>query len=511
VSSKIVNITLKLDDKVTKPLRNVQKKFDGFVNQKFGWTKKVSQSLSGLSKASGFTRIAGSVGGLGSSLGSAGKEAVGLGGKLLALTGIAGLGAGGLLAMVKQTADMGDGLINVAKRIDFGVEAFQEYQYAAEQSGVTNEDYVKGLETFTRKIGEAKAGQGQLYTFLKKSNPELLKQVLGAKSNEKAFQMMIDSLGGVKDAQKQAAYAAMVFGKSGKNFTNLANEGSDGINKLRETARGLGVMTEEQARKADEFGDTWASIERLFVGIRNIIGSAVIPELQKLADQLIAFVKNNQPLIQAFAKDFAEKLPGAIMEATKAFMGIMQVVTAIGKIFYWLGDVFGYATTIIGILAVTIGKGLTIALWGVIKAVWAFGAALMATPLGWIIAAIVAVIAVLYLLWDNWAMIWGGIKSFTSTIIDWIVAAFDKVIGAFSGLKDMLPTWLGGKTSAEVNLNNNTTGSAAQNFAQAQNSKNESEVRVSFDNLPKGARVDSSGSKNVETDVRMGFLAVPTM
>lgn len=509
--SKIVSIVLKLDDKVTKPLRNVQKQFDGFVNQKFGWTKKVSQSLSGLSKASGLTRLAGATGDLGSAFGNVGKEAGSLGGKLLGLTGLAGLGAGGLLALVKQTADMGDGLINVAKRIDFGVEAFQEYQYAAEQSGVTNEDYVKGLEKFTKTMGEAKSGQGQLYTFLKKSNPELLKQVMGAKSNEQAFQIMINSLGGVKDAQKQAAYAAMIFGKSGKNFTNLANEGSDGIAKLRETARSLGVMTEEQAKKADDFGDTWASIERLFIGIRNTVGSAVIPELQKLADQLIGFVQNNQPLIQEFARNFAEKLPEAIEKATKAFMGIMEVVSVLVDVFTWLGDTFGYTSTIIGILAVTIGNGLLVAMWGLVSATWSWAAAIMATPIGWIALAIGAVIAVLVLLWKNWETIWGGIKTLTSAVIDWIVLAFDKVISKFSGLKDMLPSWLGGKTSAEVNVNSNAGNNAIQNFGQAQAIKNESQIKVSFDNLPNGARVDSAGSKNVETDVRMGLMGASTI
>jgi hypothetical protein len=546
VSEKLVKVSLKLNDKFTKPLRTAQTGLDGFMKKKFEGFSALSQQFKAFSKQTGLNKL--------------GKESVAFGKNIATGLGLAGVGAAGLLALVKQTADAGDALVNVAKRLDFGVEAFQEYQYAAEQSGVSSEDFTKGLEVFTRKIGEAKNGQGQLYSFLKKTNPELLKQVLGAKSNEEAFQMMTNSLGGVKDAQKQAAYSAMLFGKSGKNFTNLANEGSSGIEKLRETARSLGVMTEAQAVAADDFGDKWASIERLFQGLRNTMASGVIPQLQILADQLMTFVKSNQPLIQKFAQDFAEKLPSAIQTATDAFMGVISVAGALVDIFSWASDTFGSTTAVVGVLALTIGQGLTMAIGGVIKnlvlwiftntamgaslvsttvAAWSLNrslgggvvgslgaatmatlkwtAALLANPTTWIVIGIVAAIAVLgytiYKLWDNWAEVWTGIKNTTSAVFDWIMSSFDAIVSKFGSLRSMLPSWLGGKTTADVNVNNtgSSPATAVQNFGQAQSSKNESQVKVSFDNLPKGARVDSMGDKNVETEFRMGLMATSTI
>lgn len=511
MSNKVVAITLRLNDQVVKPLNKIQKKFDGFVNQKFGWTKKVSSTFNALSKASGFSRIAGETGKLGGALGKVGDEAAGFGGKLLALSGMAGLGAGGIIALAKSTEEFSGHLVDNVKRIGFNVEAYQELRFAAKKSGIENEDFDKGLQKMTRSLGEAKSGQGALYGFLKKTNPQLLKQVQGAKSNEEAFNLLIGSLGGLKDASKQASYANILFGKSGANFTNLANSGSDGIAKMRAEARELGIMTESQVEDADKLGDTWDALEQIFSSVKNTIGSALIPALKNLADQFIAFYKNNKGQVDAFAKNFAEKLPGAIKKATDAFMGIIEAVSVLVGAFIWAGDTFGYTTTVIGLLAATIGKGLTLALWGVVKATWAWGAAILSTPIGWIALGIAAIIGALYLLWTNWDSIWGGIKDLTSSVIDWIVGAFDKVVQKFSGLKSLLPSWLGGKTSAEVNVNNSGMGtSAIQNFAQAQNTKNESQVKVSFDNLPKGARVDSSGSENVETDVRMGLMATST-
>ena len=511
MSDKIVNITLKLDDKVTKPLRKVQAKFDGFVNQKFGWSKKVSQSFTALSKASGFSKVSKATGELSDSLGKLGSEGAKVGAGLFAGLGLA---AGGILALAKNTEEYSGHLVDNVKRIGFNVEAYQELQFAAKKSGVSNEDFDKGLQKMTRSLGEAKSGQGALYGFLKKTNPELLKQVLGAKSNEEAFGMLTNSLGGLKDAQKQAAYANIIFGKSGANFTNLANEGADGIAAMRKEARQLGILTTQQVEEANKFGDTWDALEQIFAGVKNILGAQLIPVLKQLGEQFIAFYKGNKTQIEVFSKQFAEKLPGAIAKLTEAFMGIARVSAILFGIFTFLGDTFGYTATIIGILAATIGKGLTLALWGVIKATWAWGAAILSTPIGWLAVGIGLIIGSLYLLWKHWDSIWGGIKAITSTVIDWITGAFDKVIGKFSGIKDMLPSWLGGKTSAEVNVNNSTSGNvptAIQNFAQTQKSKNETEVRVLFDNAPKGTRTEVSGSKNVETDMRMGLMGTSTI
>jgi hypothetical protein len=510
--SKIVSITLKLDDKVTKPLRKVQAKFDGFINQKFGWSKKVSQSFSGLSKASGLSKLAGATGNLGSAFGNVGREAMGLGKSLVGLTGIAGLGAGGLLALVKQTSAVGDGLVNTAKRIGFGVEAFQEFQYAAEQNGMSAQDFSKSIEGFTRRLGELKAGEGTLALFLKKTNPELMKQVIGAKSSEEAFELMINKLGGMQDATKKAAFANYLFGKSGQRLINVADQGADGIAALRAEARALGVMTAQEAEDANKFGDTIASIEVAFASIRNVLAVALIPELQKLADQFKSFLMANKGEMQKFAKVFADKLPGALRTIGEEFNRLAAIVSPIIAAFQWLGDTFGYTNTILGILAATIGKGLVIALFGAAKAAMAFGAALLTTPIGWISLGIAGLVGGLYLLWSNWDSIWKGIKSVTSSVVDWLVDSFDKIIAKFSGIKALLPSWLGGKTTAEVNVNNRSSGNdAINNYAQTQTIKNESQIKVSFDNLPKGARVDSAGSKNVETDVRMGLMGVSTI
>ena len=556
MSDKSVKVTLALKDKITKPLRDVQKRFDKFSDQKFRWASALKGTFQGIAQESGLNKLTKNASDIHKNITKIGGAALT---SAMKLGGLATLGVGGMLALVKQTADAGDGLVNVAKRIDFGVEAFQEYQFAAEQSGVSQEDFVKGVENLTRKLGEAKAGQGQLFGFLKQTNPALLKQVLAAKSNEQAFELMLNSLGKVKDAQKQAAYAAFLFGKSGKNFTNLANEGSDGIAKLRDTARSLGIMTEKQAVQADNFGDTWASIERIFAGVRNTVSMAIIPLLQQLAESFIAFFQKNREAIQKFATEFAANLSAAIGE-------VKQILTILKVIFFplisavkLLGSTFGYVKVAAIILAATVGKGLVVALWTLNKvaltAAFSVGkvllfalfqlatglkvvaTALFCTPFGLVFTILGLLPIALIMLYKAWKSNWLGIRDIFSSVYNWIADKLSKLVDKFISLKKYLPSWLGGGDSkTEIKLdktqrivndgigvlrpqeNVNSTASAIgtaqaiKNYVVAQPMKNETSVKVSFDNLPQGAKVETDSSKNVnlKTEFNMGMLGLPS-
>lgn len=58
------------------------------------------------------------------------------------------------------------------------------------------------------------------------------------------------------DGADKSALAMKVFGKSGMELIPLLNEGSDGITKLTDRARELGLVFDEQAgRNADAFND----------------------------------------------------------------------------------------------------------------------------------------------------------------------------------------------------------------------------------------------------------------
>jgi hypothetical protein len=103
----------------------------------------------------------------------------------------------------------------------------------------------------------------------------------------------------------------------------------------------------------------------------------------------------------------------------------------------------------------TIAKtAATAAEWLSTAATWAFNTALLANPIVWIIVAIVALIAALYLLWKHWddvkialEQVWNALKDVGDYILGGLKAAWDAMMTALNWVIDGLQ-WLWDKIIA---------------------------------------------------------------
>lgn len=75
---------------------------------------------------------------------------------------------------------------------------------------------------------------------------------------------------------------------------------------------------------------------------------------------------------------------------------------------------------------------------GLIASVWSFTAALLANPITWIVLGIVALIAAIILLWQNWDAVTGWLQRAWNATINGIVAGFNWLRDLFAGM----PLWL---------------------------------------------------------------------
>lgn len=75
---------------------------------------------------------------------------------------------------------------------------------------------------------------------------------------------------------------------------------------------------------------------------------------------------------------------------------------------------------------------------GLIASVWSFTAALLANPVTWIVVGIVALVAALVLLWQNWDAVVSWIQGVWSGFVSGIQAGFDWIRNLFAGM----PLWL---------------------------------------------------------------------
>lgn len=275
----------------------------------------------------------------------------------------------GLFLAVGKLADNMDELVKQTARLDFPIEDFQEYEFAATQSGVASDVFRKGMDKFARALGELRGGFGALETGLKKMDPQLRKQLKNTKNTSEAFELYVKAMREMPDASKKAALGSMAFGRMGIKMVNMAMLTEKQLMALRLEMRANGVMTEEQSKLAEHYNDALSSLKLAGAGLIRDVLAPLIPMGTRVARKFRELILANRELIKT-----------KILEWGKA------VVDNWSKIVEW---------------AEKIGKGVAVffALAGALKILIGIltvvNAVMAANPIGLIAVAVVAIVAAL--------------------------------------------------------------------------------------------------------------------
>lgn len=301
---------------------------------------------------SGLESAAAKIKGFGAGIAKAGAVIGGLGSAVLAP----------LLGFSKLFADVGSELFDMSARTGIAVESLSTLGFAAEQSGSS----LGAVEVAMKKLGQTitRAGDDG-----KKANETLedlgvtLGDLKGLKPDEQ-FRKVAAAIGKIADANKRGTAAIAVFGKQGKALLPMIND----MAALEQQARDLGiVMGTDEAKAADELGDSLGAMHKQLKAITLQIGASLAPMLTEFVDmtapilkQVIDWVKNNRDLIVTIAK-------------------VAGVVAGLGAGLVVLGGLIAFLVTPLGLVvaavtAAVVGFGLltdeTGTLEGVMKAAW---------------------------------------------------------------------------------------------------------------------------------------------
>lgn len=156
--------------------------------------------------------------------------------------GLAGLASGaGLALLIKGAADSASAIQDQADSLQISTQAFQEFNYAANQSGLSQEQFVAGVTKLNAKIADGE---------------------LKYKNATEALYSIADAVKNAKDGTEKLAIANDAFGaKAGARFIPLLNEGADGLKALGLEAERTGaVLSGETIEAAKRFGDQLEAI-----------------------------------------------------------------------------------------------------------------------------------------------------------------------------------------------------------------------------------------------------------
>ena len=210
----------------------------------------------------------------------------------------------------KRALEYASSLDEVSQQLGVTATDLQTFRYAASQVGISNEEMDKGLQKFTKSLGEARAGSAAaigVFNQLGISQKEI--------ANDSTHQLLLktaDGIGKIGDNATRSAPEIALFGKAGQKLDTLLSGGSKGILELTHAAEDLGlVLSHDEIENADRTADKISELKQVLEAsiAKNVADNAasiydLVSSLEKLVTKIptaINYLKQLQAQVQIYS------------------------------------------------------------------------------------------------------------------------------------------------------------------------------------------------------------------
>lgn len=380
-------------ERVSGPFRRIEQAMDGVRDR----TEKARQALGRFSRVTGLQRLSGSIGNVRDKLqgmvqqGQAGLERLGaLAGRLSLLFGAAG---GGAFALGAEAATAAAEASKFASMVGLSTGNWQEYAGAANLAGAEADELASLMLTLQERAVNAARGE--------KGDIEMLKLMGISAKNAKgelknADTLLLELADRVKKMReagemgKAAGIMNQLGGEEGARLLDLLKNGREGLLAMRKEARELGlVLSDEALESALEYGSAINRVKATFRGLGLTLGTAFLPSLTKLLDKFQAWLQVQRDIMSAGFEEWVNGLN--LNEVWASVEGFFEGLKRLASLLQRVADLCGgWSNVLLGLVALISGKAL-LALGSLALAFGQLGMAMLATPVGWFVAAIAGV------------------------------------------------------------------------------------------------------------------------
>lgn len=289
-------------------------------------------------------------------------------------TAVAGFGVGAVAALYSMAEGFGSAgaaIDDMSQRTGLGADEVSRLAYSAGMAGSDVETLEKGVQAMSKKFDAAMNGSKSAAESFDKLGISL--EDFNKMSQNDRFLAVADGLSKIEDPAERSALAMQVLGKSGSQLLPMFAGGAEGLRAMGREADDLGlVFSPEDAANAAEFDDALDRLGRTLGAIPNVIGSAVAPAITSMLGPItqavgwgVQWIRSNKELVVTIAKvAIGAMLVGGVL------IGIGAAVVAVGAVFASFGTILGF-----------VGAAFAI----VLKIVF-----FMLSPVGLLVAAVVA-------------------------------------------------------------------------------------------------------------------------
>lgn len=242
---------------------------------------------------------------------------------------------------LNEWAGAADRVGKQAFRLGMATDELQRWSRAAEMSDVPTSKFMAGLGKLNDNMGNLKVGKGALFALLKDAAPGLLKQAQATTTTTEAMDLFIRALDQTSSAQEREALARAAFGKAGGDMITMIKDSYPELRKLLDEMDSYGLVTDKAARDAETFNDAQTRLKYSIEGVKNELGSRLIPLLTPLILRTKDWIVANRGLIATKIVEYTKLLWERLAPIGRFFRdnreGIWSGLQAGGEILSTLG------------------------------------------------------------------------------------------------------------------------------------------------------------------------------
>lgn len=226
----------------------------------------------------------------------------------------------------QQSVDFADRMDELSARFKISTETLSGWAYAAKLTGSDIEQLAGIIPKFSKNVADAADANSEMGKTFQALDISVKDATTGSlRSFQDLLPEIMDRFKGLNNETTETALAMQLFGKSGAEFLEFLNLGSDGLKGMEDRARELGIVIDtETAAKAAEFKDRVDDLRAATMGWFTQVSSALLPVLTDLTNEMTDFVKEGGD-----AKQIADSVASSIRDIADA----IRFLGSVGDVF----------------------------------------------------------------------------------------------------------------------------------------------------------------------------------
>ena len=207
-----------------------------------------------------------------------------------------------IFQLTKNASEFGSEIFDATEKTGLAAETISAMKMAADQSGTSLEAVTAASSKFARTIGDAALGS-------EKAQAKLDRLGVTSQDLDTALGQALGTIAKLPPGIAQMTAAQDAFGKSGVELLPFIKSFDGDLAALTQRAKDLGVtITDDAARKADQFGDTLDTVSAQAAGLGRAFAFELMPMITDALQSTSDFLARNKGVASEWGAELARVL-----------------------------------------------------------------------------------------------------------------------------------------------------------------------------------------------------------